>query len=510
MSLASGVAVRRARWPVKPFGGVVPWLAVLWLGVGLPGGAEVANAANAAGPSETAVAATPLDSVEPPDLALPALWEAALRHDPVMQAAQAAQRAGENRGEQARALWRPDVLVSGGAGYVSASSSMRDASFSAPAFGSADRVRFGTDIDHGRGGQWHVALTQPLYSPQLDAQQRLLEIAAEGAALQGQATRQERMLQLAETYFALALAEQSLRVLQRQQQSVERILVETRDRFTFGDLPVTDTYEAQARAESVRAQVLAAEAALALHRSALTDLSGYALPPDTARLPGALRDDAVPLPPLDDWLTWVARDNLELSWMARQVAAAEAEAGRHGDWHAVRVDLVAKAGGEHVGGDGPAAQAANHSRQTWAGVQFSLPLSTSGLRAAQRREAANLLDQARAERDQVAQRVARQTRDAWLGLTTGAARVRALQAGATASLARLEATRLGVEAGDRTTRDVLDAENDHAAASLALEEARVKWLLDRLRIDALAGRLDEAALQWSWRQTRPVAAERAG
>jgi outer membrane protein len=50
------------------------------------------------------------------------------------------------------------------------------------------------------------------------------------------------------------------------------------------------------------------------------------------------------------------------------------------------------------------------------------------------------------------------------------------------------------EAGDRTTLDVLNAESDFAQAEPALAHARVGPLLDRLRLDARAGRLEEAGL----------------
>jgi outer membrane protein len=49
--------------------------------------------------------------------------------------------------------------------------------------------------------------------------------------------------------------------------------------------------------------------------------------------------------------------------------------------------------------------------------------------------------------------------------------------------------------GERTTQELLNAENDAATAELALLQARVSLLLDRLRLAALAGRLDEVQLQ---------------
>jgi outer membrane protein len=48
--------------------------------------------------------------------------------------------------------------------------------------------------------------------------------------------------------------------------------------------------------------------------------------------------------------------------------------------------------------------------------------------------------------------------------------------------------------GDRTTLDVLNAENDAANARLSWMQARIAQAMDRLRLDALAGKLDEDQL----------------
>ena len=52
-----------------------------------------------------------------------------------------------------------------------------------------------------------------------------------------------------------------------------------------------------------------------------------------------------------------------------------------------------------------------------------------------------------------------------------------------------------MSAGDRTTLDLLNAENDMTAAELALLQARTRLLLGGLRLATLAGQLDEARLQ---------------
>ena len=48
--------------------------------------------------------------------------------------------------------------------------------------------------------------------------------------------------------------------------------------------------------------------------------------------------------------------------------------------------------------------------------------------------------------------------------------------------------------GDRTTLDLLNAQNDAAGAELAMAQLRTSLTLERLRLLALTGQLDERAL----------------
>ena len=129
------------------------------------------------------------------------------------------------------------------------------------------------------------------------------------------------------------------------------------------------------------------------------------------------------------------------------------------------------------------------------GVQLTVPLYSGGYRSARQEEALGLAEKARAEADRSRQQIAQQTRAAWLGITVGASRIAALAETAKASQARLDSTRFAHGIGDRTTLELLSAENDAANAEIALLQARIGVLVDRLRLAALAGRLDEAQLR---------------
>ena len=159
------------------------------------------------------------------------------------------------------------------------------------------------------------------------------------------------------------------------------------------------------------------------------------------------------------------------------------------------IDLVAQGGQDRLSGSGDFGAASNNSSNIMIGVQITVPLYTGGYRSARQEEALHLADKARTDADRTRQQIALQTRAAWLSLTVGAGRIAALAEALKANQARLDATRLGVQVGDRTTLDLLNAENDTANAELVLLQARIGSLMDRLRLAALSGQLDEAQLQ---------------
>jgi outer membrane protein len=117
------------------------------------------------------------------------------------------------------------------------------------------------------------------------------------------------------------------------------------------------------------------------------------------------------------------------------------------------------------------------------------------MRSAQRHEAQALEHKASSDLEAADQQLRQQTRTAWLNLTTAAARVRALQRLRGSTQDRLGATRLGVEIGDRTALELLNAQADFLRAGTDFQRAQAAWLLADLQLHAVAGVLSEADLQ---------------
>lgn len=420
-------------------------------------------------------------------------WQAAQSQDRSLAVARAAQQSAEPKREQAQALWRPSVMLQAGVGQATQESDTRGAQFSAPGMGTIAGASFSTSVSSGSSTRWALQASQPLYNPERRAQARQLGTAAELAEQAWRAAQLGLMLQTAQRYYELALADERVAVLQGQLKAVERASAEAQDRFKLGAAPILDSHEAQARLAGLRAELLMAQTDATLRRRVLADSTGLTEAQLTPSLPasGASAADAA----LEPWLAEADKSSPELQMRRLAVEMARQELAKHRLSASPRVDLVAQAGRERLSGSGAFdAGAAQTGVQRLIGVQLNVPLYTGGMRSAREREALAQLEQAEAELALARQQTEQALRASWLNLQVGEQRLVALAQGLKAAELRRDATQLGREVGDRSTLDQLNAENEGAQARLALAQARVALRMEQLRLAALAGSLDESAL----------------
>ena len=432
----------------------------------------------------TAVSATDLLQV----------WQAARQHDPQGAVTEASRAAGVTRHEQASALWRPHVGLSATSGWGSAQTQMNGAQFTMPGAAPVSGASFGTSVNGGTVSRWTLSAKQPLYNPERRAQSAQLDIAAQASEHEWQLAQQDWMLQTTQRYFDVVQAERRLALVQQQQQAVDKALTEARDRFALGDVPVTDTHEAQARAQALAAQAIAARNELDMALQVLTDVTGLPVQSLQLQAPGrSVVSKATE--PLADWLQRAEQNNPMLKLQLAQAEAAQQDMEKHRAAASPTLDLVAQASRDRISGTGDFGSASNTQSQQMVGLMLNVPLYTGGWRSAKLQEATHLHDKARAQLASARLQVSQMTRAAWQAVQSGQARLAALDAARTASLARLASTQLGRQVGDRTTLDLLNAQNDASAAQLALLQARTDVLIGQLRLQAMAGQLDVQKLQ---------------
>lgn len=407
------------------------------------------------------------------------IYRSAQSNDPVFAAARAAQQAGQEKLAQGRSLLMPNVNLSANSTSNDLTTQYRGATL----FPGGNQ-RFNS---HGYG----VTLVQPLFRQQnwLAYSESELQVAQTDA--QFKIAEQDLVLRAAQAYFDVLIAQDSAQLAEAQKTAISEQLAQARRNFEVGSATITDTHEAQARFDLTAAQHIAAQNNLEIKRSALQQLIN-ALPQEIKPLGKQFKLEA---PQPADMEKWVADAELNSPQLTVAQAAAELaakEVTRNMGGHLPTLDLVANYSKNYANGSsfGVGSDSTNKS----VGVQLNLPLFQGGATNSKWREAEANRDRARQELENARRSVASQTRQAYLGVVSGIAQVKALQQALTSSESVLEASRLGQEVGVRTNLDVLNAQQQLYSTRRDLFQAEYNYLLSQLRLKAAVGSLGETEL----------------
>ena len=330
-----------------------------------------------------------------------------------------------------------------------------------------------------------VQLTQPLLRWQNWVQFKQGELQAALAAAQFGTARQELVLRVADAYFAVLNAQDTLAAIGQLRAAAAEQLELAQTSFEVGTVTITDVHEAQSRFDLASAQEIAAHNQLEVARHSLAQIIGK----DPEALAGLREGVQLQRPQPDRIVDWVAAAetgsfSVQAQQLAREIAAREVERARAG--HLPTVDLVAT----HGVSNRPQTSI-ERSEATTVGLQLNLPLYAGGRVSSVSREAAALRVKADAELEDARRSAALAARQSWLGLTSGMAQVKALEAARVSSASALEANKLGYEVGVRINIDVLNAQTQLADTLQRLSRARYDTLLAQLRLKAAAGTLGE-------------------
>lgn len=420
-------------------------------------------------------------------------WNAARAVDPMFGAARSGAEAGRTKIDQAKALGLPQVTLTAGAGLANTYNKISDAQFSAPGLGSANGATFTTQTDHGVDVRWNLNVEQSVFDAERSTARRQLARQAQLAEVKFSAEEQQLMLRVSKSYMDVLLAEDVLSSIKMQRKAVAEALASAQERFKEGDVAIIDTHEAQARFDALASQQLEAESNLQLAQAALADITGATVS-GLARLPDTTDLQKFSAGELSDWLARAKQNSLSLHMQEIHQDIARDEIDKHRFSNAPVLNLVAQAGGEELRGIGGGSSSGLSNHAVSVGMQLTIPIFTGGMRDAKYGEAIALADQARQESEAVRIQAAQEARSAWVGVTVGHSRIKALEQALRSSKTKLDSTGLGKEIGDRTTLDVLNAEQDYSETRKELYRARYQLLLSFLSLAASAGELDEKAL----------------
>ncbi len=402
------------------------------------------------------------------------IYRDAVQNDSVFASARFARQAAGEAEPQARSAVLPNVNLG-----VGASDSYVDFSASAP---------YGFSRNYWSWGP-SLSLSMPLYRPQYFeaiTQAKLSVVGAEATLAQA---RQDLILRVAQAYFDVLAAQDTLAAILESKKGATEQLAQAKREFEVGTKTIVDTHEAQARYDQTVAQEQTARGDLIVKQNALRAIIG--------RDPGVLAPlrDAPELssPQPKDVEAWAKRAEDSSYGVAIARASAEIaqrETVRQRDANLPTVDLTASAAINRQSGSSTN-NIFGDVRSGTIGVQLNYPLYSGGLIQSRIRQA--LANEEKAKQDlESARRTASQSaRQAYTGVDFGLAQVRALESAEVSAKSQLESTRLGYRVGVRINLDVLNAETQLFNTQRDLKKARYDFLVNGLRLKAASGTLED-------------------
>lgn len=409
-------------------------------------------------------------------------YHAAQGLDSIFAAARASHQAGQEKLTQGRALLLPSVNL------------VANSTFNNSTTNSATNVRFGlpnpyTSRYNSYG--YTVALVQPLFRPQnwLGYSQSELQVVMADA--QFRAAEQDLVLRVAQAYFDVLMAQDSVQLAEAQKTAIAEQLAQAKRNFEVGSATVTDVYEAQARHDLVNSQLIAAQSGLLVKRRALQQLTGTTSN-ELRILNQELRLDPPQPAVMSGWIETATLHNPQVTAAQAGAELADKEVTRSMSGHSPTADIVASYGQNNA--NGGTFGFGSDTRNTVVGVQVTVPIFQGMATQSKWREAEANRERARQELETARRNVELQTQQAYLGVESGIAQVGALQQALKSSTSLLDASKLGQEVGVRTNLDVLNAQQQLYATRRDLYQAEYNFLMSRLRLKAAAGDLSEEDL----------------
>lgn len=404
------------------------------------------------------------------------LYRAALSQDPIYRAARYTLQAAQQKVPQARADLLPVISLGADVSRQRGSASFNEA---------PDENR---DV---KSNNWALRLAQPLYRPTSWSMLSQAEAQYRQAEAQFCLASQDLILRVAQAFFDVQLAQESVAVASSQLEAVTEQLRLARRNFQVGTTTITDIHEAKSRLDLARSQQIAADNDLTVKRAELERIVG-ASPPD---LPMLNSEASLPWPSPNNIDEWVASAQANSPLVAIQDGnkdSYEQQLARSRAGHAPTVDINASYGSAYTSGSMTSpADIPTRSLAGQIGLQLAIPIWSGGAVASRIEEAQANLDKALADREASRRQAITQSRQAFSGMTAGHAQVEALSSAVLSSQEAVKANQIGYRIGTRINIDVLNAEQQLYAARRDLARAKMETLMHGLRLKAATGSLIE-------------------
>lgn len=340
---------------------------------------------------------------------------------------------------------------------------------------------------------YNLNLRQPVFRKYNWALYQQSKAQGDAAVQRLRQAANELATRLTGAYLEVLFSEDQLRLLAAQKMAISGQMNAAEKALAAGSGTRIDVDEAKARYDLILAQELEARNQQMHQRRQL----GAFVNREIGEVSG-LRETSFRLaePNPGDVKAWVAaaeENNAEYQAILAQLNAAEQEVDKALAGHYPTLDFVASAGRS----DNDNLTTLNRFGDTQYttrsyGVQMNIPLFAGGQVSATTRQARARLEQVRQQGEELRRNIAVQMGREFDNVAQGIARIRALERAEASGRQSVASLKKGVQAGVRSTLDVLQVEQQYFTTLRDLAQARYAYLLAGLRMKALAGVLTDA------------------
>jgi outer membrane protein len=400
----------------------------------------------------------------------------AYQTNPQLNAQRASVRATDETVPQALSGYRPRVAVtaSGGAQYT-------DVISASTATGATARLH-GTQLPRAVG----ATISQTLFNGNQTANRTRAAESQVSSAREGLRVLEQSVLLAAATIYMDYLRDSAIVEVQRSNVRVlEQTLKQTRDRFNVGEVTRTDVAQSEAQLAAGRTQQLTAESNLTTTRSNFRRIIGNE---PEALAPGSPVDRYLPATlPTAIELGLTQNPNVTASMFGIDVSYLNVKVNEGALFPTLTLQASAQQAYE---------QSITANRQFVASgiAQLSVPIYQGGGEYALIRQSKESLAQQRLNLEQVRDQTRATVVQAWGQLLAGRAQVASAQSQVSASEIALNGVREEARAGQRTTLDVLNAQQALVNARVALVTAQHDRVVASYSVLNAVGRLSPVVL----------------
>jgi outer membrane protein/protease secretion system outer membrane protein len=401
------------------------------------------------------------------------VYQAALEQDSNIRASRAAADSGRERLPQARAGLLPQVSASAGRNN-------NNLNTTAPNI-------LGTPVttnDQYFSDNRTVQLRQPLINMQRWQQFQQAKSVIEEVEANLDRDLQNLVVRVAGVYFEALMADEQLDLVLAQKKTYTALVDAAKKGLAAGSGTRTDIDDAQSRLDMAAAQELEARQNQDLARRQLQMLVNQPVN-QIAKLNVAALQLSAPVPAnLDEWTLKAEQASPEVRAMQARLDAARREVSKAQAGHFPTLDAVAQwsnSGSENI------TRVNSRYENKTIGVQLNIPLYSGGYVNSSIRQA--VAEQVRAEESLEALRrdLGVRVHKEYRGVSEGVMRVRALEQAVRSAEQMMKSTQMSLVAGSRTQLDVLNAQQQYTLALRDLAQARMVYLLSKVRLTSLVG-----------------------